>query len=347
MTGLSGRLAILGVLVASQAVLGQGAVAYDNTVHVDDRSLYFSQWEYGDEINLAPGFRNVSKFTFKYYADFNVLTSPSASFKVHFFRNDGTDANTNPKKQPILRPGTLLWESNEAPLVKGFSIVRLDVPDILVPGKFTWTVKFSGITGDKFCQAGLVLADPPTIAAPLANGRFGSYWDAWVRNKPNKDDSWSTVVFGTKPTDPHANFYARVEVVRDPFALNIRLAPGHRAELSWPRLLDVLESAETLDGSWSEATGPLVNISVNPAGKVVVDNRPKSQARFYRLRLGAGPLASELAGPAAGRGIQVQAVNDSDATYEPGRVDSPKPGTSVTLSSDEVLRLADPGRPDL
>ncbi len=216
--GLSSRWLIFGGVIgaglAAGSVFAQAQLVYDNTSHVDNRVIYRSSHEYGDDIYLAPGYREVSKFTFQYYGDFDPVISTAAAFQVRFYANDGADAL--PGSQTALKPSSLLWASAVTPMLPGATIANLDVPLIDVPGEFTWTVQFSGVTGSLGNAAGLTLSDPPTIGAPLANGRFGSYWDAWIKNDPNKSDSWSLLNFGFGANDPHANFYARVEAVPEP-----------------------------------------------------------------------------------------------------------------------------------
>lgn len=219
MQALSGRCTLLAALTFLPAALAQSQVVYDDTQHVtvDGKGaplFYRFSKQYGDDINLAPGYRDVARFTFQYYGDFTPASSPGAALTIRFYANDGAKALANVQTSQM--PGTLLWESAQVPLVAGYSTVSLDVPNVTVPDRFTWTVEFSGVTGAVGNAAGLILADPPTVGAPLANGRFGSYWDAWVKGDPSKVDSWSLINFGFGPTDPKANFFAKVEAVPEP-----------------------------------------------------------------------------------------------------------------------------------
>jgi hypothetical protein len=189
-------------------------VVYDNTSGIVTNLVYKFSKEYGDEIFLAPGNRSVSEFVFQYFGDFNPTNDPGAEAVVRFYENNGPDGLPGP--QTALMPGSLLWQSPAIPLLTGYNIVTLGVPLVEVPDNFTWTVRFTGLSGADGNAAGLMLADPPTIGLPLPGGRVGSYWDAWVKDDPNRDDSWSLINFGFGPTDPKASFYARVTAVPEP-----------------------------------------------------------------------------------------------------------------------------------
>ncbi len=200
------------------AVISAGSasaqVVYDNTTGITTNLVYKFSREYGDEVYLVAGNRNVSEFVFQYFGDFNPTNSPDGEATVRFYANDGPDGEPGPQTVPM--PGSLLWESPTIPLLTGYNIVTLGVPFVEVPDQFTWTVLFSGLSGADGDAAGLMLSDPPGIGLPLAGGRVGSYWDAWIRNDPNTMDSWALINFGFGPDDPKANFYARVTTVPEP-----------------------------------------------------------------------------------------------------------------------------------
>jgi len=223
---------VFGSVVAGPA-LAQTLV-YDNTSNVRTNLVYKFSREYGDEVFLANGYRTISQFAFQYFGDFNPTNRLDASAKVRFYVNDGPDGI--PGASVALMPGKLLWESDPFPLLTGYNIVTLGIPFVDVPDSFTWTVQFSGVTGANRDAAGLVLADPPTVGLPLANGRFGSYWDAWIRDDPTRVDSWSLINFGIQPADPKANFYAQIYAVPEPSTWALLLGGGMALALaSWRR----------------------------------------------------------------------------------------------------------------
>lgn len=206
------------------AAFGQSLV-YDNTANLRTNVIYRFSREYGDEVALAPGYRAISQFVFQYFGDFNPTNRLDATGKVRFYANNGPDADPGPKV--ITMPGaTPLWESDSFPLLTGYNIVSLDVPWVNVPDVFIWTVQFSGVTGATKDAAGLALAEPPTVGGVLADGKIGSYWDAWIRNDPNRVDSWSLISFGFRENDPKANFYARVYAVPEPSTWALLIAGG-------------------------------------------------------------------------------------------------------------------------
>jgi hypothetical protein len=221
----------LGVVVAVGSLAGAldgvalaQTLVYDNTANIRTNLVYKFSREYGDEVFLEAGYRTVSEFAFQYFGDFNPTNRLNAEAVIRFYENDGPDSL--PDSRTALMPKTVLWESPAIPLQPGYNVVTLGVPLVDVPDSFTWTVKFSGVTGADKDAAGLVLADPPTVGQPLRDGRIGSYWDAWMRDDPNRDDSWALINFGFGPDDPKANFYAQIQAVPEPRTWGLLAAGG-------------------------------------------------------------------------------------------------------------------------
>jgi hypothetical protein len=217
-------LGFVGPWVVAQEVI------YDNTTHATSIFYRFGR-EYGDEVEVAGTARRVTEFTFRYFGDI-----PSGytggTFRIRFYANDGPDFL--PGRLTGLMPGTVLWDSGEQPMGRGLQTPVLQVPGVDVPNRFTWTVFFSGVTGAFGNSAGLIIADPPTVGHPLEDGRIGSYWDAWIKNQPLNDRSWTLINFGFNPDQPKANFYARVSAVEAPIN-SLRVVRGPTgAQLIWP-----------------------------------------------------------------------------------------------------------------
>lgn len=200
----------------------QAEVVYDNSTN--SRTNAFSQNSqfhdavvrtFGDEINLAGVSRQVTQFIIGYVGDFNTLNS-SDKITLSLYANDG--ANYSGPGSHTERPSTLLWQSDPFQLANGANQLTFAVPNILVPTRFTWAVTFSGTTGVAGDSAGLIFSGPPTIGAPLNDGKIGSYDDIWIQTDPNRADSWALF---TNLKDDLGNslpgsFYAKVIAVPEP-----------------------------------------------------------------------------------------------------------------------------------
>ncbi len=205
------------VAVASSA---RAEIVYDNTSN--SRTNAFSPSSqfhdavvrtFGDEVNLAGVSRQVTEFVVGYVGDFNALTAAD-KVTVSFYANDGANySGPNTEK-----PSTLLWQSNPFQLANGANELTIAVPNIMVPGRFTWVVQFAGTTGAAGNNAGLIFSDPPTVGAVLNNGKIGSYNDIWIQTDPSNADSWAlftNLKDGSGNSLP-ANFFARVVAVPEP-----------------------------------------------------------------------------------------------------------------------------------
>jgi len=204
------------LLASAQAQLVRREIVYDNTrfpVLVDGNQQYLSRTnEIGDEISLAGTARIVTEFLFEYFGDFRPDGDERA--RVRFYANDGPGV--------YLKPQTVLWDSGWTLPVgtNRYARMSLQIPDIVVPDTFTWSVEFEGVTQTDGDRLGLLLYHPPTVGAPLAGGKIGSYNDYWR----NTRGVWSffQINNGAIP----ANFAARVIAVPEPSTLGLALAAG-------------------------------------------------------------------------------------------------------------------------
>jgi hypothetical protein len=218
------------IFVAALAFLGgrdsRSEIIYDNMQAVGTR-FFPSLNEHGDEIRLAGEGRRVREFLLEYYADFRVAVNPTA--RIRFYRNDG------PGQFPS--PSTMLYDSGEIALVKGYQIIRLEGIAVDVPNAFTWTVAFQGLTGAVGEQAGLLFSDPPAIGT--------SFDDFWMFTSKG----WG--LFRVGP-DVKANFAARV------LAFDVEKLSMHRQGanlvLEWPAGLALYSAAE-VTGPWEPVSG--------------------------------------------------------------------------------------------
>lgn len=177
----------------------EGAAVYDNvtTPLVDTNGIqlaHYSAREFGDEINLAGNQRIITDFLFEYYGDFTQALGKTA--RLRFYQNDG------PGRYPA--PQTLLYDSGAFFLGTGYNTKWLSGINVTVPDTFTWTVEFSGLTGQLSDRAGLLFYHPPTLGS--------SARDFWERI----DGLWVLSHFGGSTFKPEANFGARVIAVPEP-----------------------------------------------------------------------------------------------------------------------------------
>ena len=202
----------LGLLLAANAA---AEVVFDNS------QTYLGKFstnivEYGDEIILAGSARTITTFQFEYYGDF--LRTGDETARIRFYKNDGpgNDCANCPS------PGTLLFDSGIFPVFSGLNTVPISGISVEVPTDFTWTVEFSGLSGEAGDQAGLLFYNPPSIGKS-----FADYWKKTA-------DGWHLFSF----TGFKANFGARVIAFPDPPLLitaTNRLADGtYQLDLSGP-----------------------------------------------------------------------------------------------------------------
>ncbi len=131
--------------------------------------------EVGDEVLLAGDARNLTRFTLEYWGIGASATAfeGNVTGRLRFYRNDGEAYNGYPT------PGTLLYDSGAFavnPTVRSTltfddfvtgAALPLSGP---VPDTFTWSIQFSGMSGND--RAGIDLFSPPAVG-----GDFPDYWD--------------------------------------------------------------------------------------------------------------------------------------------------------------------------
>ena len=113
-------------------------------------------------------------------------TPGTADFVARLYANNG----------PSGAPGDLLWQSplmSHVSLSGGVQLLAFEVPQVLVPDTFTWTLQASDPSP---VAVGLVNADPPTVGASPSYDWFGS------------PGNWGKVQY--------SDWMARVEAVPEP-----------------------------------------------------------------------------------------------------------------------------------
>ncbi len=206
------------MILWAMALPCRAEIVYDNTSTYLGRN-YGAPVEFGDEINLAGTARLLNKFAFEYYGGFQPNGTQTA--RIRFYLNDGPLY----KKYPT--PGTVFYDSGSFELATNYVSKYLDLPYIEAPTMFTWTITFEGLSQMPGDEAGLLVYSPPSVGAPLAGGRIGSYNDYWKR----KADSWALYTFGDGVP---ANFSARFTAVEE----QVRIVPftypdGKSLALRW------------------------------------------------------------------------------------------------------------------
>lgn len=155
-------------------------VGYDNTT-TNTGTRSFTQLQIGDEVTLGPGSDVITNLMI----GVTMQGQPgTADLQARLYANDGIDD----------KPGTLLWESDlldDVALTGGDDLIDFDVPNVLVPDTFTWTIQISDTNP---IAAGLPHYHPPTVGS-------SPDW-AWFGN----GTSWTILTNGQNPV----NFMARI-----------------------------------------------------------------------------------------------------------------------------------------
>jgi hypothetical protein len=161
---------LLSVVSAMVAILTPNRaftdVIYDNTNAMFKGSVNNAPAQLGEEIIPAGTARIVTLLRIGVYSQ-SVPTT--ATLQAFLYANDGTGG----------QPGSLLWESavmNSVP-ISGASndLINFPVPNVLVPGDFTWTLQFTSQAGPMF--AGLPSYGPPSVGSSVAewSGQPGAW----------------------------------------------------------------------------------------------------------------------------------------------------------------------------
>lgn len=212
---------VLGTLLAAiHPARARAELVYENTLGSTNYSLFTR--EYGDDIVLAGTSRHLTDISFLYNAILPSGITTPAQWRLRIYANDG--AQQYPDVVTSQRPGSLLWESASFPVLPGFVTNSLSLPLVQVPDRFTWTIEFSNIPQTRQFGAGLIIANYPTVGAPLelrgGGTTIGSYADFWVQMDANDNNSWALNIFSANPNlGPQGNFWVRVSAVPEPTSL--------------------------------------------------------------------------------------------------------------------------------
>ncbi len=211
---------ITAALVVCAAPVAVGATIYDNSTS-DLGPTSFTQLQIGDEVHPTGDERIVTQL-------FVGLTQQgfagTADLQVRLYANDGKGG----------APGTLLWESDlmdDVALTGQRELIAVDVPGVLVPDPFTWTVQ---ISDTRPVAVGLPHFDPPTVGASPDYGWFGD------------GVTWTRLVL-----DDPVNFMARIVGVGD----DCRADVDGSGVVDFADLLAVLSAWGACEGCPEDVTG--------------------------------------------------------------------------------------------
>lgn len=171
---------------------GASEIIYDNTGQLGGYG--WTALQQGDEIYAAGSQRFVTRLTIGVSRQNEPGT---ADFQARLYANDAINE----------RPGTLLWQSPvlaNVHLYGGVQLIPFDVPQVLVPDTFTWTLQILG--GSPGAAVGLVNAGPPLVGISPNFDWFGG------------PDSWTKLQY--------SDWMARVEAVPEPTSVGFLLFLG-------------------------------------------------------------------------------------------------------------------------
>jgi hypothetical protein len=228
--------------------VGAAEIVYDNSDSANYlQTDYESTNEFGDEVILAGTARIVTEIQIEYYAQFT--PSGSQLGRVRFYANTGPLWRGDPDYPTPASPP--LYEQTFQ-LATNYQVAVIEVPNVVVPDDFTWTVQFLGIsqtsTNDR---AGLLRYGSPTVGQS-----FDDFWELLPA-----PDGWSPL----GEDQVKYNFGARILAVSSlASAPSLAIArSGNNVVITWPTATGNfrLESKANLsDPTWNNvAQTPAVN----------------------------------------------------------------------------------------
>ncbi|MCS5572274.1 MAG: cadherin-like domain-containing protein, partial [Pseudomonadales bacterium] len=150
--------------------------------------------------------RRLGEFAFEAYA--NITGAPStATATLKIYRNNGgtytgvdiSSKETGGTGYGAEMPGTLLYTSAAIPLVEGFRTYRVNDINVDLPAKVTWTVEFSGVSGNELDtdnRAALILAGGDDVGSSLDDfwQKDASGWTLYQTGSIKQDDDFAAKV---------------------------------------------------------------------------------------------------------------------------------------------------------
>jgi hypothetical protein len=235
--------------VLALSAAARAEIIYDNS-DTGGTNVYYTTFEYGDEILLGGTSRVMSQFLFEYYGDFTPVGDETARLRV--YKADGPlTAEGDPT------PGTILYDSGFFDIAPGWQTKRVSNLDVTVPTDLVWTIEFGGLAGITGDRAGLVFRPVPSV------GR--SFDDIWQRS----GEEWQLWRFGGSP---RANFASRI-ISGEPTVVSIR-RDTNKIIVEWTGL-SVLQVSDDVAGPYIDIPSARNRFEMNPGA---------AEAKFWRLR---------------------------------------------------------------
>jgi hypothetical protein len=184
--------ALIGILTSNTAA---PAVIYDNTSSTSMNSAAYTPFQIGNEVLPAGTDRNV---TLLEIGVFSQGFAETATLQAFLYINNGTGG----------QPGTLLWQSavmTNVPLTGARNdLIDFPVPDVLVPGDFTWALQISNVSGP--AAAGLPAYGPPSVGSSTYyswSGLPGSWTKVGSLSSPQINLARITAITIPEPSSIH------------------------------------------------------------------------------------------------------------------------------------------------
>ena len=172
--------------------INTGDVIY-NSQNDTVEAYYKTGTEFGDEINLGGSSRLLNSIDFEAYAE--ISSAPSAATAtLRIYANDGAIAHADVPGSKT--PGTLLFTSDPITLSEGYKTYRVGGIGVELPDTVTWTVEFSGVTGNELNvgnRAALVLGGTDVVGSSLDDfwQKDESGWTTYQTSSATQDDDFT------------------------------------------------------------------------------------------------------------------------------------------------------------
>ena len=189
-----GLLGLIAVTMTSQA-----GTIYSDLTAAGGWSLPPLNGEIGNEITVSGANWQVTELSIEIYSQGGIFPNGNpgfADFQAQLYANNGAGG----------QPGTLLWQSTVEQHVYylgGLSLLNFSVPDIAVPGTFTWTLQYSNTS-----------PIPPALPSGAAPA-IGASDICWFRTQ--NDATWT-------PATAAGNLMAQITAVPEPTTYALLMA---------------------------------------------------------------------------------------------------------------------------